>query len=64
MMKIRITIEADLDLVGWGDEYGMRGPTDIKSDVMTYVRSQIDESAAGQENLISVTEIKISERRT
>lgn len=64
MVRYAITIDVEVDIVAWGDEYGMRGPVDIKADVLGYASSAIDNSAAGQMDLIKVTAIKISERRS
>lgn len=59
LVKLAITIEIDVDMVAWGDEYGVRG-SDVKYDVQSYVGEQLACSNAGDLGLfreIRVTKV-------
>lgn len=54
IVKLAITIEVDVDIIGWGDEYGVRG-LDIKPDVADYIRTAIGSTYAVDTGLLTVT---------
>lgn len=64
-MKLAITLELDVDLVVWGDEYDVRGP-DIKPDVARYVANLVMNSAAGEAEAIGavVKVVSVVERKS
>lgn len=61
-MRFTITLEVEVDIVAWGDEYGVRGP-EVKPDVLGYVQTLVDYSYAKAEHLIEVTGSRISAKR-
>lgn len=63
-MKIRITLDMDVDMVAWGDEYGVRGD-DVKADVLDYVRDAIESGswAFSDGKIASVEDAKVAGRR-
>lgn len=64
-MKLAITIEVDVDLVAWGDEYGIRGADAVKADVGAYAFESLNLSyAADQQVLTNVNLVKVVEKRS
>ena len=61
-MKLAITLELDIDIVSWGDEYGIRG-LDIKPDVAQYVLQSVAGAPAFTAGCIRDVEVsRITER--
>lgn len=56
-MRMAITIDFDVDLAAWGDEYGERGP-DIKPAVAERLRELIAHSAPANLGIIRETRIR------
>lgn len=62
-LKLAITIEIDVDVVAWGDEYSVRGAA-VKTDVGDYFREMVQLSYAAEIGLISdAVLVKIVEKR-
>lgn len=66
MAKIRITLDMDVDMAAWNDEYGLSGlGEDFKADVLDYVRDAIESGtyAFGDIKIATVEDAKVAGRR-